>query len=376
MAEAGGITPVRIGLLFDYIFPAAAQYDTRRDWEDGIALVLEEGHAPGMLVRPVELVSRDVLGLPNGSFAAVRRAFEELVNEDCVLIFGPIVSENAVPLRDYVEARGEVATLSTIGSEDYLGPWTFALNNGSLPEEPSVIASVIRHDGHRTLGVLFEESLIGMQYLEYFRKACDAEGLEILREVGVPQVERDKTRTMTILRSTGADAIMHVGFGHGVWGLNDALAGMGWDPPRYTTTAFELAYFSDEWMRQFAGFIGLDQYDERNSLAQSFLDRFEARFGRRPNYYGPGIAHDLGQVIAHALANARPLTGKGVRDAIEKIKMLPAASGSPGTRLRYGKYIHQGWMGAEYLVARRILADGSDHVFHGTINGIVGPYEP
>jgi branched-chain amino acid transport system substrate-binding protein len=368
-----GIAPVRVGLLFDYIFPPADEYDTRADWEDGIRLVLEEAHASGMLDRPVELVSRDVFGLPNGNFGAVRRAFHELVDEDCVLIFGPIISENAVPLREHVEAVGQVATLSTSGSEDYLGPWTFALNNGSLPEEPSVIASVIRHDGHRTLGVLFEESLIGMQYLEYFRKACATEGLEIVREVGVPQVERDKTRTMTILRSASADAIMHVGFGHGVWGLNDALAAMSWDPSRYTTTAFELAYMSREWMRQFAGFVGVDQYDERNALGQAFLDRFAARYGRRPNYYGPGIAHDLGQVIAHGLAGARPLTGRGVRDAIEKIKMLPAASGAPGTRLRYGKYIRQGWMGAEYLVARRVLPDGSDHVFHGTINGVTGP---
>ena len=38
--------------------------------------------------------------------------------------------------------------------------------------------------------------------------------------------------------------------------------------------------------------------------------------------------------------------------------MLPAASGSPGTRISFGKWSHRGWMGAGYLVARRLDPDG------------------
>ena len=38
--------------------------------------------------------------------------------------------------------------------------------------------------------------------------------------------------------------------------------------------------------------------------------------------------------------------------------MLPAASGSPGTRLSFGKWTRRGWMGAGYLVARRLDPDG------------------
>jgi branched-chain amino acid transport system substrate-binding protein len=74
-----------------------------------------------------------------------------------------------------------------------------------------------------------------------------------------------------------------------------------------------------------------------------------------------------------AISTARPLTGKGVRDALERIKMMPAASGAPGTRIRFGKFIRQGWMGSEYLVARRVLPDASRIVIHGTIEGLVKP---
>lgn len=56
-----------------------------------------------MLDRPVEFVRRDVVGLPNGSYKTVERAFDELVDEGCPVIFGPYVSDNVVPLREHVD---------------------------------------------------------------------------------------------------------------------------------------------------------------------------------------------------------------------------------------------------------------------------------
>ena len=68
-------------------------------------------------------------------------------------------------------------------------------------------------------------------------------------------------------------------------------------PPRYTTTAFEFAATSRWWREQLAGWIGLDQYDERNETGQDFLDRFEARHGRRPEYFFPLYCYDIGRLM-------------------------------------------------------------------------------
>ena len=38
--------------------------------------------------------------------------------------------------------------------------------------------------------------------------------------------------------------------------------------------------------------------------------------------------------------------------------MMPAASGAPGTRVSFGKWTRRAWMGAGYLVARTLDADG------------------
>ena len=359
------LTPIRVGVLVDYPTRPGAP----SDMIDAIRLVLDEAVDAGRVDRPVEIVQRTVLGLPNGSYRVVRRAYDELVDEGCLVIFGPYVSENVVPLRAHVERVAEVPIITMAGSENALGEWCFALNNGSMAEEPVLLGAVIRRDGHRRIAIAHETSLIGREYLGFAETAYADAGLEVVAALAIPQVETDKAGAVKTLRESSPDAVVHVGMGHGLWGFNDALREVDWDPPRYTTTAFEMAYISDEWMQQLVGWIGLDSFDERNEVGQAFLARFEARYGRRRDYFTPCYGHDVGTVIAHGLGGARPLTGEGVRDAIERIKLVPSASGAPGTCLRFGRYIRQGWMGTDYLVARRVLPDASAVVFHATASG-------
>lgn len=367
MAE---IAPARIGLLFDYL-DDDGQFDA--NIVPSLQLVFDEYAERGILQRPVEFVIRAVQGLPNGSFRAVRDAFFELVEQDALVIFGPWVSENGAALRRYVEDTAEVACITMAATETMLGEWVFGLPAGSMEEEPIIIATVAALDGCRSVGIAFEDSLIGTEYLRTTRVACADAGLTITAEVPIPQVRSEKRAALAVLAADKPDAIVHVGFGLGIVGMNDALHEIGWMPTRYTTTAFEFAATSVWWREQLAGWIGLDQYDERNQTGQSFLDRFEARHGHRPEYFFPLYCYDVGRVMALALANARPLSGPGVKQALEKIKMLPAASGAPGTRLRFGRYIRHGWMGSEFLVARRVLPDGSRSVLHGTIEGLLEP---
>ncbi|GLD03478.1 hypothetical protein Mkiyose1088_53440 [Mycobacterium kiyosense] len=356
----GSVAPVKVGLLNDYPTSGAVDNDTVAT----LQLVMEEALASNLIDRPVQLVQRNVVGLPNGTYQAVARAFDELVEEGCLVIFGPWVSDNVVPLRARVDATAKVPIITLSGSEGALGEWCFALNNGSMAEEPVMLAAVLLGDGRSRIAIAHEASLIGKEYLSFAEKAYAAAGLKIVTTVGIPQVEADKAAAVAALRAGDPDALVHVGFGHGLWGFTDALLAAGWDPPRYTTTAFEMAHINAEWMRQLSGWIGLDSYDERNEVGQAFLDRFEAEYGRRPGHSMPCLCRDAATVIVRALAAARPLTGEGVKLGLEQVKLIPAASGAPGTFLRFGRYVRQGWLGSGYLIARRILPDGSGHVFY------------
>jgi ABC-type branched-subunit amino acid transport system substrate-binding protein len=362
------VEPARIGLLFDYLDDGGG-YD--ENILPSLQLIVDDYMERGVVERPVEFVVRAVQGLPNGSFRAVRDAFFELIEEDVLVIFGPWVSENGVALRRCVEELGQVPIITMGASENMLGEWVFGLPAGSMEEEPIIMATIAALDGCRTVGIAFESSLIGNEYLRTARVACREAELDIKAEVAIPQVQADKRTAMAELAAYKPDAILHVGFGLGIPGMNEALAEIGWMPPRYTTTAFEFASTSRWWCEQLAGWIGLDQYDPRNALGQAFLDRFEARHGRRPEYFFPLYCCDVGRLMLTALAAARPLTGQGVKDALERVKMMPAATGAPGTRLGFGKFIRRGWMGSEFLVARRVLPDASGIVMHGTIEGLV-----
>lgn len=109
----GSVAPLKVGVLNDY--PTSG--DTDNDTVAALRLVMDEAHASGLLDRPIQLVIRNAVGLPNGTYLAVERAFDELVAEGCLAIFGPWVSDNVVPLRSHVEATARVPILTLSGSE-------------------------------------------------------------------------------------------------------------------------------------------------------------------------------------------------------------------------------------------------------------------
>ena len=72
----------------------------------------------------------------------------------------------------------------------------------------------------------------------------------------------------------------------------------------------------------------------------------------------PVVNRDIAYMLLRALADAHPLSPRGVKEALERVKMMPAASGAPGTRVSFGNWTRRAWMGAGYLAARRLDADG------------------
>ena len=359
MAYESDAEPIKLGFLFDFKLPPGYPQEMRDDLTRPFDLVFREALEQGVLDRPVEIVVREVEGLPKGTIKAVIDAYGELVDEGCLAVFGPCITDNCVPTREAIEERFRVPALSMTGTDDWLGEWTFSLPQGSMTDEPIFWAQLMAKAGHKEIGALVEQSLVGESYIRGFRKAAAAQGLRIVAEEWIPQTAQDISEAVRALRDAKPDAIVHCGFGFGIVRVNAVLAALGWDPPRYMGTAFQNAWINPIMWQAILGWTGVDQYDESNRVGQQFLDRFEAAYGRRPQYCVPVMNHDFATVLLHAFTDAHPLTPRGVRDALERVKMLPAAAGAPGTRLSFGKWTRRGWMGAGYLVARRLDPDGT-----------------
>ena len=355
--------PIRIGYLFDFKLPEGYPQEARDDLVLPFELVFRRGLEEGVLDRPVEIVFREVEGLPKGTIKAVIDAYGELVEEGCLVVFGPAITDNCVPTREAIEDRFRVPAVSVTGSEEWLGEWTFSLSMGSMSDEPIFWADLLARDGHRDVGLLIERSLVGDSYVRNFRKACAQRGIRIVAEEWVPQTAQDINISVRNLHEAKAEAIVHCGFGFGIVFVNPTLDEMNWNPPRYMGTAFQNAWINQLMWDAIRGYTGLDQYDESNPVGQAFLDEYKAAYGRRPEYCVPVVNRDIATILLLALADAHPLSPRGVKEALERVKMVPAASGAPGTRLSFGKWTRRGWMGAGYLVARQLDEEfGSSHL--------------
>ena len=62
-------------------------------------------------------------------------------------------------------------------------------------------------------------------------------------------------------------------------------------------------------------------------------------------------AFDMGRLVGEAVSRAAHLTRDGVRQGLERVKRLPAASGMQGTTMGFGAYDH-GALKGRYLVLR------------------------
>jgi branched-chain amino acid transport system substrate-binding protein len=350
--------PIKIGYLFDFRLPDGYPQEMRDDLTRPFDLVFSEGLGQGIIDRSIEIVYREVEGLPKGSVKAVIDAYGELVDEGCLVVFGPHITENAVPVREAIEERFRVPAINVCGSDDWLGEWTFAFPQGSMTDEPIFWADLLAKANHSEVGVLVEQSLVGESYLKNFRNAARRKGIRIVAEAPIAQTAQDINEAVRALYEAKAQAVVHCGFGFGIVFVNPALEALGWDPPRFTCTAFQNAWINPVLWNAFLGWTGVDQYDEHNTVGQRFLDRYQAAYGRRPEYCVPVVNRDVAATLLRAFTDAHPLSPRGVKEALERVKMLPAAAGAPGTRVSFGKWTRRAWMGAGYLVARTLDPDG------------------
>jgi hypothetical protein len=141
--------------------------------------------------------------------------------------------------------------------------------------------------------------------------------------------------------------------------MNAALRAADYDPPRYMCTAFINCYVSSSAMKGLQGWIGVDQYDEENLVGQEMQRRFEKRWGYRKENCIPTLAFDCANVMARGVGYAETLTPVGVMKGLEKVKVVPSATGGHGTRISFGQYNRRAWHGVNYLVLREINEDAT-----------------
>ena len=355
----------RIGVMVDLpqmsglsdIFPLAVEF------------ALEEAYEEGLIDRPAQVIVREYAGQPMSDYSTNVKAYRDLVENEGVLgIAGPMTTDNCLAVLPEVE-RLHVPNITICGTQLYVGEYAFNLSNGGMGDEPAVIAAWLKSEGHRRVAIVKDyPSQIGDEYVLYFKYACQSRGISIVGEEPTSPVctQEEMHRALENAKQREPDALVYLGLGSTIPHLQPVLKALDWDPPRIMCTAFVGATYSEDLAHSIEGWVGVDQYDERNVVFAEMLQRYRAKHdgAELPPNSATSCGYDIGRVLALGLSRMRIASPWALRDALETIRREPATTGAPGTVITFRPQDHRGFKGADFLVLRR--ASGGKTEFVGT----------
>jgi ABC-type branched-subunit amino acid transport system substrate-binding protein len=355
VSQGDPFEPVRIGILVDMEIGQLLS-----DWVDATILAVEDALNEGVYDRPVEIITVDARGLPRENYTKVRKGYLSLVEAGCVVVLGPMISDNSVNLRELVNETG-VACIGWTGAVRFAGEYCFTVPNGDIPTESVMGANWCFQQGHTKVGFFWEKGSSGTDYADYFREAAQQVGVEIIKEVALGPNPKNFQQHLETMRAQGAEAIVYMGYGYATFRFAAAFKALDWDPPRFMGTAFMFYSNSNAWAEGLDGWHGVDQLGEdgANPNYEAMVRRFEARFGRATRNVVVSLGYDTARAAIHGIANALIATPDQVKVGLEKIKWMPCTNGGPGAYITFAPYDHRGYKG-DFLTIRE-LRDGVLH---------------
>lgn len=333
--------PVRIGFLHDY-----PQGDGGSALEAAFRLGLGEVAATGRVDREVELVTKQARGLPSGSEHDVVMAFRELESSGCLLVVGPSISDNGLITQPLFDEFG-LPSINYTGGEKTRGAFGFHYQVGSLEEEPAVLANRLAQRGLNRPAIVHDQSPVGKRYAECFDEARGSLGLETAGSTAISAMAEDLMEPIARLRDLGPDSLVYLGLGMSSRAVALALQGLSWDVPVVANSALMFGYAFPEWRDGYRGWEYLDAIADDNQM-RAHLRELDPALAAGPVTCA---MYDIGRLVGEALARTGHLTRDGLREALERVKMLPATCGREGTIMSFGIWDHAALKG-EYLVLR------------------------
>ena len=348
--QGDAFEPVKIGILVDMDLGQLLA-----DWIDPTILAIEDALNEGIWRRgPIELVVADARALPRESYRKVIEGYRWLVEQGCVVVLGPMISDNCLIVQDTVNEL-RVPSIGWTGAVRYSSDYCFTVANGDIPTEGTMCAQWLKAQGLERVGLFWEAGSSGKDYADYFRDTAIQLGLTITREVKLEPNPVGLKEDLATMRDLGTQGLYYGGYGYATFHFADAFKALDWDPPRVMGTAFMFYSNSNKWAEGLEGWHGVDQLGEdgANPNYNAMVRRFEARFGRTTRNVVVALAYDTARVAIHGIANAAIPAPKYVKEGMERIRWMPATNGGPGCYIQFGPWDHKGYKG-DFLTIREL----------------------
>ena len=312
---------MRIGLLFDY--PQGG---------DGLERTLSLGLAEaGLDPGSVTFLREETLGLPAGRAEDTAAGFARLADAGVDLIVGPSISDNCLAARDVADET-RVPAINYSGGERTRSEWMFHYQIGSLEEEPPLLVARMGERGLQRAAVIHDASVVGDRYAEVLGWAAADAGVELTGHRAIDPLSEDLSAVVTGLRDAAPDVLVYLGLGAASHAVATAMADAGWTIPVLANSALMFGYVRPDWRDAWANWEYIDTIAEDNAWRQ--------RLGSQDAGAAAGpigtATYDMGRLVGHAAGRAERIDRAGLREGLERVKQLPAASGYEGTLMGFG----------------------------------------
>jgi len=327
----GGPASARTGpiIIGHYASMTGSTAHFGQDTDKAARLAVEEINAAGGIRgRPLELVTLD----DRGDSAEAANAVNRLIDlEDAVAILGEVASSLSLAGGRIAQRRRVpmVSPSSTNPKVTQVGDYVFRVCFLD-PFQGHVMAVFAREhlklDSVAILRDVRNDYSIGLS--DAFRAAFVAKGGVIAVEQSYSQGDTDFSAQLTAIRASQAQAVFTPGYYSEVAMIARTaqrlgvdvpfLGGDGWDAPdlfKIAGDALEGSYFSNHFAPDLA-----------TPRAQTFVDAFTKRYGRRPSGLG-ALGHDGLAVLADALSRAPSLQSADIRKALAETRNFEGVTG-------------------------------------------------
>lgn len=342
--------PVKIGVLVDMDLGQLLA-----DWIDPTILAIEDALNEGVYTRgPIQIVTADARGLPRENYKKLLDGYRWLVDQGCVVVLGPLISDNSLVVQDLANEL-QVPCVGWTGAHRFASDYCFTVANGDIPTEGVMCAQWLKAHGIEKVGMFWEQGSSGRDYADYFRDTAIQLGLKVMREVKLEPNPRGLQDDLALMRDLGVEGIYYGGYGYATFHFASAFQALGWDPPRVMGTAFMFYSNSNAWAEGLEGWHGVDQLGEdgANPNYNAMVRRFEERFGRTSRNVVVALAYDTARVAIHGIGNAAIPEPRWVKEGMERIRWMPATNGGPATYIQFGPHDRKGYKG-DFLTIREL----------------------
>ena len=216
--QGDAFEPVKIGVLIDMDLNQLLA-----DWIDPTILAIEDALNEGVWARsPVQLVIADARGLPRENYRKVIDGYRWLVDQGCVVVLGPMISDNSLVLQDTANELG-VSCLGWTGARRFASDYCFTVANGDVPTEGVICANWLYQQGIRKVGLFWEAGSSGRDYADFFRDEAIRLGMTVTREVKLEPNPRDLETHLAAMREAGTEGLYYGGYGYACFHFGAAL---------------------------------------------------------------------------------------------------------------------------------------------------------